>query len=154
MTTPSSDRRTLEQRYAANVHAKVQSFADAHPTEDQHSDKQKNIVKRNTYGGMAHKLPVLIRTAGLMQALHFASTRKKEDKPNPVGDLVRDLAAVLDTNADALLARTREASVPEYMHLTRQVLAVLVWFKRFAQSILDVDGSEQTDDRANEGAQP
>lgn len=145
MTTTSTDRRTLEQRYAANVHDKVRLYAAKYP---------KDSDERNTYGGMAHKLPVLIRTAGLMQALHFASTRKKEDKPNPVGDLVRDLAAVLDTNADALLARTREASVPEYMHLTRQVLAVLVWFKRFAQSILDVDGSEQTDDRANEGAQP
>ena len=150
MTTPSLDRRTLEQQYAVDVHAKVQSFAKDHPTAEQHPDKQVNTVKRNTYGGMAHKLPVLIRTAGLMQALHFASTRKKEQQKM----LLRDVADVLGLSVDALLQQTREAAVPEYMHLTRRVLAVLVWFKRFAQSILDVDGSEQTDDQASEGAHP
>ncbi len=132
MSEQSIDRKTLEQKYAADVYTKVLAYKNNHS-----KDTKEDDAARNSYGGAAHKLPVLIRTAGLMQALHFISTRKKEETV-----LFGDLASVLGMTKDQLLDRTRTASLADYMHLTRQTLAVLVWFKRFAQSILDVDASQ------------
>ena len=120
------ERQTLEQRYAIAVHMKVEAY-------------KKNSSEKDSYGGMAFTLPVMIRSAGLVQALHFASTRKKQGQK----DFLRDLALVLDK--PELLKASREASITEYMRLTRQTLAVLVWFKRFAQSILELEASDVTD---------
>ncbi|KPL86190.1 type III-B CRISPR module-associated protein Cmr5 [Herpetosiphon geysericola] len=121
------ERQTLEQRYAIAVHTKVEAYS-----------KNEDKTKKDNYGGMAFTLPIMIRSAGLVQALHFASTRKKQGQK----DFLRDLAAVL--GEQDLLRASREASITEYMQLTRKTLAVLVWFKRFAQSILDLDASDVT----------
>jgi CRISPR-associated protein Cmr5 len=98
---------------------------------------------RNAYGSMAHKLPVLIRSAGLAQALAFVEARR-----NPAHkDLLDHLAKIVLKNGNvdgAELARqsrdTEELS--EYMYLTHESVSALVWYKRFAQSVLDVDASE------------
>ncbi|XSG75991.1 type III-B CRISPR module-associated protein Cmr5 [Herpetosiphon llansteffanensis] len=120
------ERQTLEQRYAIAVHTKVEAYKN-------------NSSEKDSYGGMAFTLPIMIRSAGLVQALHFASTRKKQGQQ----DFLRDLASVL--NEPDLLKVSREAALTEYMQLTRKTLAVLVWFKRFAQSILDLEASDVAD---------
>ncbi|NJL33179.1 MAG: type III-B CRISPR module-associated protein Cmr5, partial [Chloroflexaceae bacterium] len=58
--------RTREQRLAAKIFKQVQEVDRKFPTTDEDSKKQ-----RTRYGGMCHKLPILIRTAGLAQALAF-----------------------------------------------------------------------------------
>ncbi len=96
--------------------------------------------QRKAYGGMAQELPVLIRTAGLCQALEFVHTR---DKP-PLNELLKDLAqAVGLKSADELLEHSRTQKLEQYMWLTQEVLAALLWYKRFAQSILDVKPGER-----------
>ena len=103
---------------------------------------------------MAHKLPILIRSAGLAQALEFVNTREKPDAPDdkcPNRNLLADLErAVRVTGALAtnqgLLAQSRVAEIGEYMFLTEHALAALLWFKRYAQSVLEV-----TADADNEG---
>ena len=123
--------QTRDQEMAAAVYSRVQAFAHHSQPADEN---------RSKYGSMAHKLPVLIRTAGLAQAFAFANTRKP-----PQRAMLRDLAAVLGyESADALTTRSREASLQEYIWLTQRSLAALLWFKRYAQSILNVDGA--TDD--------
>lgn len=86
------------------------------------------------YGGMAHKLPVLIQTSGLAQALAFVAAR---------GDqwhllLLDDLAATLGKNRLDLLSDSRNLGLSEYMLLTQRALDALLWFKRLAQSELGV----------------
>jgi CRISPR-associated protein Cmr5 len=90
------------------------------------------------YGAMAHKLPILIHSAGLAQALAFVASRfKKEDIHQ---QLLTDLAETIGKeNKQELLERARCAELREYMRLTQQVLGALLWYKRFAQSILGVD---------------
>lgn len=95
------------------------------------------------YGSMALKLPALVRSAGLAQALAFADAKGHEA-------LLDDLAAsVLNdlpgkesqvSRAD-LLTRSREVQLTEYIRLTRDVLAALQWYRRFAKSVL---GAEDT----------
>ncbi len=118
--------KTRDQEYAADVYKKV-------------SEVKKNVkeAERNRYGGMAHQLPILIRSAGLVQALAFLESRDTEGHRL----LLNDLAATVG-RPGTLLKSAREAGIGEYMYLTRQVLAALLWYKRFAQSVLDIKASD------------
>jgi CRISPR-associated protein Cmr5 len=118
--------QTLDQHYSATAYKQVLSIKE---------DKE-----YKKYGAMAHKLPILIHTAGLVQALEFVHSRGK-----PVQKRLLDHLAIAVTgqgNAETLLQTVRDASLSGYIRLTRQILAALLWYKRFAQSILDVDATE------------
>lgn len=124
--------RTREQEYAAKIFGQVETLKPL-PEKD-----------RDEYGGMAHKLPVLVRTAGLAQALAFVEARGKSNHHT----LLIHLAEVtIQKDKQTLLARSRgEAvgfeSLGDYMRLTQQVLAALVWYKRFAESVLGVTSTD------------
>ncbi len=115
--------RTLEQKLAAQIY-------------DQVKQQEHDATRAKEYGGMAHKLPVLIRQAGLVQALAYAAARGKPGAKQ----LLTDLATVLGyDSADELLRASRQADLLPYMHLTHQATVALTWYKRFAQSVLGVD---------------
>lgn len=119
--------RTLEQELAATVYEQV-------------SRLQTNEERAKEYGSMAHKLPVLIRQAGLVQALAYVAARGKPGAKQ----LLEDLAQTLGENsANDLLRRSRKASLLEYMLLTRKATIALTWYKRFAQSVLGVEQTEE-----------
>lgn len=119
--------QTRDQRYATKIYTQVQEI------------KQQEKAERDKYGSMAHKLPVLIRTAGLAQALAFVAARGSGAQKM----LLRHLAEVVEAgDQDELLQRSRSANLVDYMRLTQQVMDALVWYKRFAQSVLDVDASQ------------
>jgi CRISPR-associated protein Cmr5 len=125
--------RTREQEYAVKVYEQVKPLADL-------AEKQ-----RKKYGGMAHKLPILIRTAGLAQALAFVEARgDKEDWPYKLLNHIAEVT--IQSDATTLLKRSREDDLVSYMRLTQQVLDALLWYKRFAQSVLDVQTGEETGD--------
>lgn len=94
---------------------------------------------RQKYGTMAHKLPLLIHTAGLAQALAFVESRNEDAHTQ----LLQHLAETIDHagihHGRELAARSRAAELDEYMLLTRRVLAALVWYKRFVESILKIE---------------
>ena len=125
--------QTREQRYADAVYKKVDSFA-ARSEED-----------RKKYGSMAHTLPVLVRTAGLAQSLAFVEARHKDNSPQL--HLLQHLNEVVGKGD--LVSLSRSASVSEYMYLTNEVLAALLWFKRYAQSVLNVEASDEAKEGAN-----
>ena len=120
---------TLQQQYAEIVHGYFSDFAMKYPRED--------APERKKYGAMALKLPVLVKTAGLVQALAFVEMKSESEDAN--NELLEHLAkAVGATNKADLLERSRTNDLQEYVQLTRQSLVALDWFKRFAQSILKV----------------
>jgi len=114
--------QTREQHYAKTVLECVQAC------------KKLQASDQNVYGSMSHQLPILIRTAGLAQALAFVDSRDVKI----LKTLLDDIAQTVGLNRLTLLQRSREAELSAYMHLTQQVLTALLWFKRFAQSVLDV----------------
>ena len=61
--------KTLEQEFAAEIYTQVVEYGNKN---------QKDSPERKQYGSMAHKLPILVRTAGLTQALAFVESRGKE----------------------------------------------------------------------------
>lgn len=125
-------QKTRNQEFAENVYAHIEKI--------QTRDKE----YRDEYGSMCHKLPILIRTAGLAQAFAFVDARGKEAQKK----VLDDLAGVLGTTKDELLTQSRSASLQKYMVLTRQSLQALLWFKRFAVSILDVERASNNEERA------
>lgn len=129
-------QQTRDQKYATKIFQKVEEV------EQKTREKTKeNKVYRDAYGSMAHKLPVLIRTAGLAQALAFVQARGKE----PHQELLKHLSQVVRDGKEDLCAQSRNADLAEYMRLTHETLAAMLWFKRFAQSVLDVADANQGD---------
>jgi len=119
--------RTLEQEMAEKVYRQVGQLEVG-------SDFAKE------YGGMAHKLPVLIRQAGLVQALAYVAARGKDGAKRLLEDLAQTLGC---TSAKQLLQQSREADLLEYMRLTREATVALTWYKRFAQSVLGVEPTDE-----------
>ena len=122
---------TLQQEYAQNVYKKVEGFGQRY---------SKDTRERTQYGAMAHKFPVLVRQAGLIQALAFVYTRGKDAHKMLLEDLAQVVAG---QSAEDFVRQCREADLTAYMWLTRQTLSALEWFKRFAQSVLEVEPGGQ-----------
>jgi|ERR1700754_598259 len=109
--------QTRNQKYAAQVFNHVESVP--------HDERDK-------YKAMAHKLPVLIRSAGLAQALAFVNSTKERAHER----LLDHLAETVDTvSRQNLLKRVRQDDLSKYIRLTQEALAALLWYKRFAQSL-------------------
>ncbi len=124
--------QTLQQEYAQKVYERVESFG-------QHKDRS----EYTEYGSMAHKFPVLVRQAGLVQALAFVHTRGKEAHKALLEDLAQ---VVVGQSAEAFVSQCKSAELMSYMWLTRQTLSALEWFKRFAQSVLEVEPGQEGGD--------
>lgn len=117
---------TLNQHFATNAYQQVTEFKESHKEDKKAQSK---------YGTMAHKLPILVRTSGLVQAVAFVQTRGNEYQKL----LLAHLAETLGYDGVGTFADdTRRDNLQDYMLLTRRVLAALLWYKRFAESVLDV----------------
>ena len=130
--------QTRDQKLAVKAFGRVEDLQRRFPDEDS--------LERKKYGAMAHKLPVLIRSAGLAQALGFLQAKSSESMNR---QLLEDLASSLDLTSNELMTQSRGGygqSLGDYMRLTREALAALLWYKRFAQSVLGVDQSQQLGD--------
>lgn len=151
--------KTRNQKFAACAFQFVNEF------------KARNEKKesRDRYGAFAHSLPVTIRTAGLTQALAFVDARGKDEGMALLAHLAAtvyadeeasvrpNLPKVIDGDEENrnkrltlfhghLLAQSRDADLREYMRLTQRTLAALLWFKRFAQTVLDVAPGQKAAD--------
>lgn len=126
--------KTREQKYAESAFRQIE--AEILPNTNSHKK----------YGTMAHKLPILIRTAGLAQALQFVESRGSEEQKV----LLKHIAATVGYSSKAeLLSKSRSEGINGYIHLTEKTLGALLWYKRFAQSILNVEASD-SDDKVSE----
>ena len=126
---------TRDQKYASTVYDQVCKIK---------SEKQEKQEYKK-YGAMAHKLPILIYTAGLAQALEFINASDEEAQKR----LLKDLAVTVgQKDAKALLCHMRGLPLGGYMLLTQQILAALLWYKRFAQSVLGVNSGDSDETKA------
>jgi CRISPR-associated protein Cmr5 len=113
---------TLEQNRAALAFQHVQTVTD---------EEQRKI-----YGSMAQKLPALIRSAGLCQALYFVKSRGKAPLITFLNHLGAQLHRADDgiSDAESLCSGAREADLAHYVWLTREVLASVGWYARLSRS--------------------
>ncbi len=115
--------RTRNQLYATKIFEQM--------------DKDVPVDERKKYGSLALKLPVLIRTAGLAQALAFADVRGEAGGKK----LLDHITAVVGESGgrSGLLKRVREVELVGYMDLTRRILAALTWYGRFARAVWGIE---------------
>ncbi|MCK5799196.1 MAG: hypothetical protein KAI47_18515 [Deltaproteobacteria bacterium] len=131
---------TLEQARAIAAHDNIQALVKS-------SDEDK---KR--YATVIYQTIALVQNAGLVQTLEFINALSNATKKAAADRFLGHLAAQLKrvdsriTNADTLRDRVRRANLRDYMHLTRETMATLVWYRRFVQSILKIDISAINED--------
>ncbi|WP_337845333.1 type III-B CRISPR module-associated protein Cmr5 [Thermus sp.] len=112
--------RTRQQEWAQDAYRRVARRA-REPGADRYKD-------------MALRFPVLVRQAGLAQALAFVQSRGEEAHRA----LAEDLAQTLGYGGlGILLEAAQEAELLRYLRLTREVLLVAEWYKRFAQALVE-----------------
>ncbi len=129
--------RTTQQHFAIEAHRHVTGIAN------------NSAVYKQKYGTMAHKLPMLIHTAGLAQALAFVEARKEDAHQ----DLLNHVAITIEEQSgQQLTERSRTTTLSDYMFLTQRTLSALVWYKRFAESILNVAPVDDQDETVTEEA--
>jgi len=138
--------KTVHQRLAADVYDRVTQIYEEH-----------DEPFRKKYGTMAHKMPVLLHTAGLMQAIAFVHA--KGTKNEAWKQFLNDLAQTLEFSRpeydrDALLRNAQQVEIGDYILLTRRVSNALLWYKRFAESILKVEPGDEDTDKEEEGNSP
>lgn len=133
--------RGIEQGRAKFAYDRVKDIADLNPNQDgldsEEVDRIKNLQKK--YKSGAKKLPVLIKTNGLGQALAFI---KKRDPGNEkLYDLIGKWLACkklveLGGNIDLVDVVISKPS-NEYRRITTETLALLNWVRRFVDGLMD-----------------
>src|SRR5882724_8722726 len=102
--------QTRDQKYAAKIVDQISEIAD------------KLRLEQKQYGSMAHQLPILIRTAGLAQALEFVSSRGRGTQRLLLTHIAQAVCGE-EANEQELLCRSRNAQLGEYMRLTQEIMA-------------------------------
>jgi CRISPR-associated protein Cmr5 len=111
---------TRNQQYAQRAYASVAELA------------RDSETSRDKFPSFAKSFPALVHGCGLAQALAFARGKKQTAY---LEVLARTLGEVSST--DALLERSRSASLSDYIRLSRNVLEAAGWVKRFSEALLD-----------------
>lgn len=117
-----------------------QSIINACNNKDDFKKKYKSYVKR---------LPMLIKTNGLGQALAFVKSKSANDNSSASGAyaliykqvaqwLREDQKHLMDINPDDdLVQKIVELDIERYRYVTGEVMALLNWMKRFADGLIE-----------------
>lgn len=123
--------KTRNQEYAVRIYEQVRKIRDLHPKE------------APAYGRYAHKLPIMILTEGLVNAVSFVRVKNSDN-----GFLLQDITTLIGKefgagDVDGFLDVIRKADIETYMILTQKIQDSLVWYKRYSKTILNVEGEEE-----------
>ncbi len=101
---------------------------------------------KTKYGTLCMKAPIMLKTIGLLQMLEFICSRDEPAAMKFLGHLasdVHDAKLIGDANEGSLRAKVRNADLLEYMRLTHELDATLLWYRRFAQSLLKASTTDE-----------
>lgn len=116
----------------------------------------KGSESESKYRTLCMKMPALLKQSGVVQSLAFMRARSGDE-----GRLFCDeLAEVYGlpkqekpSTGEALQHKAQEAALAEYLVLSRELIEISVWFRRFAQSELKEENADRTkSDQEQEGA--
>lgn len=104
------------------------------------------------YATYVHKMPALISSAGLCQAVWFIHSRNtgKDAADTFLVNLAQQLAYVepklKGASAEGLCKVVEEATLSTYLRLTQEAFLCSAWYRRMVQGVLKIDASEGDDD--------
>ena len=142
-----------QQRYLLAAAQNVQRLKAAEPPAAEPQPANRSAAwkswreEADIYGGLCHKLPILILTNGLCQTLAFVESKANGDsaRARAYRTLRSHIAATLSKPEVGLLPYVQRATVGEYIRATRNLIAAWAYYKRFAESILNVDPTTAKD---------
>jgi len=122
------------------------AYADVSGVLREWGPASKENPRSRRYGGLCHAVPVMIRVCGLCQAVAFLDSKAKPDS----GDarLLEHIAGIAGVERSKLDEWVASLPTTEYMLNTLRILDALVFYKRFAVSLLKAEAAG-----ANEGAE-
>jgi CRISPR-associated protein Cmr5 len=113
---------TRQQKWAREALTRVQNM--------------RNGPQEKSYRTECLRMPSLLRQSGAVQAIAFVRSRSDAARV-----FLFDLAAVCRGEApdaiDALYGAALRSDLPQYLALSRDLVDVAVWFRRFALSELE-----------------
>ncbi|GMV36326.1 MAG: hypothetical protein AMXMBFR61_08340 [Fimbriimonadales bacterium] len=104
------------------------------------------------YGGLCHKLPVLVRACGLCQTVAFLEAKsesKDRERAEAYLRMCGHVKEMLEKHggvkvaAQTLSEAVAGLEIREYSFATRCILQAWVFYKRFAESILKVANAQE-----------
>jgi CRISPR type III-B/RAMP module-associated protein Cmr5 len=114
-------------------------------------EQERDEELRKSYITATHRFPFLVRQNGLQQTLGFyaGKANAKENADNAEAIFYRHIGEVLDPQegedpAEKLLG----VSLEDYMRYSRRCLEIALWYRRFAESVLD-DKAKDTKEGGN-----
>ena len=136
-----SSIRSIEQGRAKFAYDQVKCIAKLDPNQDGLDPREANEIKdlKKKYKSGAKKLPVLIKTNGLGQALAFIN--KRDEGNIKLYDMIAEWLTckqLIETggNVDLVEVVINEPS-NKYRQLTTETLALLNWVRRFVDSLME-----------------
>ena len=102
------------------------------------------------YGSLCHKLPILVHTCGLCQAVAFIESKAAGSDANKARAhelVLQNMRDVLVSNglllqSNGLSMAISTLSTQDYIHATRIILESWVYYKRFGVSVLGVEAGD------------
>ena len=109
---------------------------------------------KKRFATVVYQFIILVRTAGILQALEFIEGLSNKDKQEAGHKLLDYLGKQMKRvnknikDKDTLRKFARTADLHKYMLLTREVMSTMIWYRRFVQSVLKIDiaSAMQNDD--------
>ncbi|MEE9356402.1 MAG: type III-B CRISPR module-associated protein Cmr5 [Methylococcaceae bacterium] len=124
--------KTRAQKYSqqAYEHISQLNFDD---------DKQKKL-----YGSICHDFPIMVLRAGLAQSVAFLWIKAESGKP-AYEQFLHHLSSITGHETESYCdfqQRIQQMELDEYRRTTRTILNAGIWYKRFAESLLNVKVGE------------
>lgn len=137
--------RSKSQLFADTVFPKVQEIAAL--------QQQNQDLRARKYKSLCKRAGSLVRNSGLIQTLAFFMAKGQRDAERHHLDLLHHLQTELRSlnilpQGNDLAEHARTVSLPEYMYMTREVLHLLNWHKRLADTL--IEGTADNDDTGDE----
>lgn len=130
---------TRQQKWAHAALAKVASHKGKTDAEKKEESK---------YRTLCLKMPALLKQSGVVQALAFIRSRDK-DHGKKFCDELAEAYGISATDSkksagETLQDRAQKEELPQYLVLSRDLIEVSVWFRRFAQSELKAEDDDES----------
>lgn len=110
-------------------------------------DLANDRIQEKLYGSICHQFPIMLLRAGLAQSVAFLWVKANNDKP-AYQKFMQHLSAITgfeNENYSELQQRIQQMELDEYRRTTRTILDACIWYKRFAESLLNVQAGEGGD---------
>lgn len=94
-------------------------------------------TNQKEYRSFAKRLPTLIHTCGLMQAMAFALAKNGMQL-----SVLEDFVAVMQSpqvTANNFARQCQDAEMPQYMHTSRLAMLAAGWIKRQTDALIEGD---------------